>query len=313
MRRDSEACREHDPRRVYVSPRVSPANYDQRRRVWNGMIDAKPAAIAMAWGVADVKAVIDLAQLHNVPVCVRGGGHSVSGLSCRDDVVVIDLCNLRTVSYDPSSKLVSVGGGATWKDVDRELTGHNRACVAGLISHTGVGGLCLSGGIGWLSRLHGLACDSLVGVELVTGTGQIITIEPQTEESAPDELLFGLRGAGANFGVVTKFVFQTHPVFCALVSMLIWNNPDHAQNRDFIMDRYESYCKDPALPLRASAYTWLTSACTIIVLFDVVESEYQFEKQREEHLQRVDAFSKSTNPSSDYPLSIFSMAEANSV
>ncbi|MGZ4298796.1 MAG: FAD-binding oxidoreductase [Solirubrobacteraceae bacterium] len=183
--------------------------YDEASKIWNGAHDGyRPGVIVRCTGVADVLAAVAFARRSGLPVAVRGGGHSVAGFSTVDCGIVIDLGEMNEVHVDPAARRATVGGGAVWADVDHETQAHGLATTGGLISTTGVAGFTLGGGIGWLMRKHGLACDNLVGADVVTADGRLLHVS----ESENAELLWGLRGGGGNFGIVTRFEFTLHEV-----------------------------------------------------------------------------------------------------
>ena len=182
--------------------------YEQARRVFNGLIDRRPALIARCSGSADVVAAIAYARDYGLPLAIRGGGHNVAGSAVCDGGLVVDLSLQRAVRVDPERQLAVADPGATWSDFDKATQAHGLATTGGLISSTGIAGFTLGGGIGWLVRKFGLACDNLVRAEVVTAAGAITAA---SEEMNPD-LLWGLRGGGGNFGVVTSFEFELHPL-----------------------------------------------------------------------------------------------------
>jgi FAD/FMN-containing dehydrogenase len=183
--------------------------YEEAKPIWNGAHDgSEPAVIARCTGTADVIAALGFARAHDLTVAVRGGGHSVAGLSTCDGGMVIDLGSMRNVRVDPAARRAFVGPGAVWGDVDHESQQFGLATTGGLVTTTGVAGFTLGGGIGWLMRAHGLACDNLVGADVVTADGRFL--HASAEENA--DLLWGLRGGGGNFGIVTSFELALHPV-----------------------------------------------------------------------------------------------------
>ncbi len=184
------------------------AGYDRARAVWNGMIDRRPALIVRCSGVADVLRCIELAREHDLLVSVRGAGHHIAGRSVCEGGLVIDLSRMRSVRVDPVSRTALVGPGATLGDVDHETQAFGLATPLGINSTTGIAGLTLGGGFGWLTRKLGMTADNLVGADVVTADGQLLHASEQHE---PD-LLWGLRGGGGNLGIATSFEFRLHPV-----------------------------------------------------------------------------------------------------
>jgi FAD/FMN-containing dehydrogenase len=192
--------------------------YDAARSVWNGTVDVRPALIAQCHTADDIVAAVNLVRTAGCSLSVRAGGHSVAGFSVCDDGVVIDLSLMRAVTVDARAGTASVEPGATWANFDAATAAHGLASTGGLISTTGVAGLTLGGGIGWLQRKYGLSCDNLIAADVVTAAGEVV----QASSTEHPELLWGLRGGGGNFGVVSKFVFALHPVSTVLGGLMLF-------------------------------------------------------------------------------------------
>ncbi len=198
--------------------RPGDAGYDEARRVWNGAIDRRPAIIARCRTVDEVAAAVRIANSTGLEIAVRGGGHSIPGHSVCEGGMMIDLSPMQRVQVDTERRIARAEPGLVWGDYDAATQAHGLASPGGEISHTGVAGLTLGGGIGWLSRAYGLACDHLVGAELVLADGTIVDVD---DESDP-ELMWGLRGGGGNFGIVTEFRFRLQRVPQLLAGMMAW-------------------------------------------------------------------------------------------
>lgn len=234
------------------------AGYDRARAVWNGMIDRRPAVIARCRNKTDVQAALGFARAHDLPVSIRGGAHNVAGHAVCDHGVMIDLSLMRNVQVDPERLRALVDGGATWGDVDRKTQAFGLATPGGLISDTGVAGLTLSGGIGWMRSRHGLCIDNLVAAEVVTADGRVV----RASAGENDDLLWALKGGGGNFGVVTTFEFMLHRVgptvmFCAPIYPIEAGSGPIRFWRDFLADKnddiasvveFSTIARDPAYP-----------------------------------------------------------------
>jgi FAD/FMN-containing dehydrogenase len=217
---------------------ITPAHaaYHDARKVWNGMIDRRPLLIARPRRPADVATVIRLAREHDVAFAIRGGGHNVAGSGVCDAGVVCDLSALRAVEVDAVTRTARAQGGATWLDFDRATHAIGMATTGGMVSTTGIGGLTLGGGLGWLMRAHGLACDQVLSVDLVTADGKTVTCHAANN---PD-LYWAVRGGGGNFGVATTITYSLHPVDEVLGGLLIYPL-DRAGE---VLRHYDQYCRD---------------------------------------------------------------------
>lgn len=238
---------EHSVRGQVVRP--GDADYEHARRVYNQMIDARPAAVVRCTGVADVAAVVRYAGESGTTLAVRGGGHSVPGFGTADDAVVADLGLLHDVVVDPQARTARAGGGATWGQFNEATAEHALATTGGIISTTGVAGLTLGGGIGYLSRGYGLSCDNLLSAQVVTADGSVVTA---SDAEHPD-LFWALRGGGGNFGVVTELTFRLHPVGDIFGGPMFFELADApallAHFRDFIADAPRKYGGFPAFQI----------------------------------------------------------------
>ncbi len=185
------------------------AAYESARRVWNGAIDRHPGLVARATGVADVRAAVRFARDRGLPLAVRGGGHNVAGTAVCDGGVVLDCAPMKGVWVDPAARTVRAQAGLLWGELDRETQVFGLATTGGIISHTGIAGLTLGGGLGWLMRKHGLAADNLLSADVVTAEGECLCANEGGEHA---DLFWGLRGGGGNFGVVTSFEYRLHAV-----------------------------------------------------------------------------------------------------
>ena len=192
--------------------------YDAARKVYNAMIDKRPALIARCADVADIITAVNFGRENGLLVSIRGGGHNAGGLGVCDDGLVIDLSLIRYTHVDPETRTVRVGGGCTWGDVDHATHAFGLAVPSGIISTTGVGGLTLGGGLGYLTRKCGLAIDNLIAADIVLADGRFVT----ADEKQHADLFWALRGGGGNFGVVTSFVFKAHPISTVYAGPMLW-------------------------------------------------------------------------------------------
>ncbi|MBD1541897.1 FAD-binding oxidoreductase [Arthrobacter sp. IA7] len=208
--------------------------YDEARAVWNGMIDVRPRAVIRAGAVGDIDAVLQTARSTGLPLAVRGGGHNIAGHGTVDGGLVLDLGQLRNVEVDVELRLVTVEPGATLADVDRATAVHGLAVPLGVISATGVSGLTLGGGVGWLTRSNGLSLDNLDSADVVTATGEHL----HASEQQNPELFWGLRGGGGNFGVVASFTFRARPLPAAVLGGNFFYHPTRWKSALSAFDRW---------------------------------------------------------------------------
>lgn len=229
--------------------------YDQRRRVWNRMIDRRPALIARCTDAADVRLAFNVARHHGLPISVRGGGHNVAGSAVLDGGVMLDCGPMKRVDVDPATHLVEVEPGVLLGDLDAATEPYGLAVSAGVVTETGVAGLTLGGGIGWLMRRDGLTCDRLRSVDLLTADGELRYVDPETE----GDLFWALRGGGGNFGVVTKFVFEAAPLEQVTAGVVLFALDEASE----VLRRYRNWAA--ALPIEASTILALRTVLALDV------------------------------------------------
>src|SRR5919107_2205618 len=219
--------------------RPEDGGYDRARAVFNGMVDRRPALIVRCAGVADVVKGVEFARSHEVSLSIRGGGHSVAGKAVCDGGLMLDLSPMKGIRVDPARRTAEAQGGLTLGELDHETQAFGLATTLGVVSVTGIAGLTLGGGLGWLNGKYGLACDNLLSADLVTADGQLLTASDEENE----DLFWGIRGGGGNFGVVTSFKYQLHPVGPVLGGGLRYSA---AQAHDFLRFYHEfaSTCPD---------------------------------------------------------------------
>lgn len=215
------------------------AAYDDARKVWNGMIDKYPAVIVRPIDSDDVIAAVNLAREHDLLVSVRGGGHNVAGHATNDNGLVIDLRAMKKIAVDPVQRLAWVEGGATWGELDAATQAYGLATPGGVFSKTGIAGLTLGGGVGWLRNKYGLSCDNLVAADVVTADGRLLRVDA-TQHA---DLLWGLRGGGGNFGIVTSFAFQLHAVGPDVMMVFAFHPVETEGDAVRAVRWYRDYCR----------------------------------------------------------------------
>ena len=222
-------------RKGFAGPLLGPSDdgYEEARAIWNAAIRRRPALIASCTGAADVLAALRFAQDRGLEISVRGGGHAVAGHALCDGGVLIDLSPMTSVRVDPAARKARAGGGALWRHIDRETQAVGLAVTGGIVTHTGIGGLTLGGGIGHLMRKYGLTIDNLLSCDVVTADGRLVV----ASDEAHADLFWGLRGGGGNFGIVTSFEYQVHPVGpMVLAGMLLYPLDEAAEVLAYFRD-----------------------------------------------------------------------------
>ena len=214
----------------------SDEDYEEACKIYNAMIDRRPGMIACCADVADVMAAVNLAREHDMLVAIRGGGHNGPGLGTCDDGLVIDLSPIKYTRVDPQARTVQVGGGCTWGDVDHATHAFGLATPSGVVSTTGVGGLTLGGGHGYLTRKYGLTIDNLLAADMVLADGSFVTVSAEKNQ----DLFWAIRGGGGNFGVVTEFRFQLHPVHTIVGGPTLW----HQEQTTEVMQWYRDFMQE---------------------------------------------------------------------
>jgi len=208
--------------------------YDEDRKIFNGMIDRRPALIARARSSADLAEAVRFATKEGLPLAVRGGGHSIAGFSMIDDAVIADCSLMNDVRVDTDAKTIVAGPGCRWKDVDGTAGAHGLATPGGTISSTGIAGFTLGGGIGFLAKKYGPSCDNLIDAEVVLADGSVV----RANEKENNDLFWAIRGGGGNFGIVSSFTYRAHPVKDVTFSMYMWRAAEGAEQLQFYRDYF---------------------------------------------------------------------------
>jgi FAD/FMN-containing dehydrogenase len=261
-------------RQTHQGEVITPADqrYDQARRVWNAMIDKRPALIVRPRQADDVVAAVGFARAQGLPVAIRGGAHNISGRSTCDDGIVVDFCDMKKITVDPVAKTAVAEPGLRWQDFDRETQAHGLATTGGTVGDTGIAGLTLGGGFGWLEGKFGMTVDNLLGAEVVLSNGR--RVEASEGENA--DLFWALRGGGGNFGIVTSFRYRLHEVGPMIVGGLVMHPLDRAVE---VLRFYNEFMKTAPDALVAAAALMTapdgTRTCGIVVAYpgDLAEGE----------------------------------------
>ncbi|HXV44687.1 MAG TPA: FAD-binding oxidoreductase, partial [Anaerolineae bacterium] len=237
--------------------RPGDAAYDEARRVWNGLIDKYPALIARVANEADVIEAVNFARQHNLLLSVRGGGHNAAGHATNDGGIVIDLSFMKGIQVDPQVRTVRAQGGVTWGELDQETQKFGLATPGGVVSTTGIAGLTLGGGIGWLRRKHGLSSDNLLSVDVVTADGRFL----KASETENADLFWAIRGSGGNFGVVTSFEYRLHPVGPEVMVLVVMYPAEKALE---VLPVWRNFMAAAPDAFSSNAYFWTIPAAPIL-------------------------------------------------
>ena len=264
----------HQLRQAHRGDVITPedSRYEHARRVWNALIDKRPAVIARPRSASDVQAAVAFARAHHLPVAVRGGAHSVAGRGTCDDGIVVDFSDMKAITVDPAAKKATAEPGAKWQDFDRETQAHGLATTGGTVGDTGIAGLTLGGGFGWLEGKFGMTVDNLLGADVVLASGELV----RASEGENPDLFWALRGGGGNYGIVTSFEYRLHDVGPLIIGGLVMHPfPRAAETLKF----YNDFMKTAPDELVAAAVLLTgpdgNKACGIAVAYigDVAEGE----------------------------------------
>jgi FAD/FMN-containing dehydrogenase len=238
-----------------LGPLLQPedAGYDEARMLWNGMIDKRPALIVQPSGVADVISTVNFAREHDLLLAIKSGGHNVAGNALCDDGIVLDMSGMRSVRVDPAARTAYVEGGAQWGDFDHETAAFKLAATGGVVSTTGVAGLTLGGGIGWLNAKFGAACDNVLAYDIVLANGSYV----RASAGEHQDLFWALKGGGGNFGVVTGFLFQLYPFSGTVLAGARFYSLDKARE---VLEFYRQFTADTSEDVIVYAANWINPA-----------------------------------------------------
>lgn len=255
--------------------------YDMARTVWNAMIDKRPALIARCAGVTDVITCINFARTHNLLFSVRGGGHNVAGNAVCESGLMIDLSPMRGIRIDPTNRTARAEAGLTWHELDHETLAFGLATTGGTVSHTGIAGLTLGGGLGWLMAKHGFTCDNLLSADIVTAEGKFLTVSKTQNE----DLFWAIRGGGGNFGIVTSFEYRLHPIDSKILGGMVLYPMDQAKE---VLQFYRAYSANA--PDDLTAFAGLLTTPDGLPVVAVVAAWFGSFAEGEQHLNPLREF-----------------------